>query len=109
MSQSNYEDNGAEHEINVQMGDLKLGEVAVTAEELDEAAGMYNALAGALAAEHVLTDEQLEQQHVPEWASQAAVYKWDEDYGDVPPRFPVMEQMLFGDQDHVRNGENFDT
>lgn len=70
MSQSNYEDSDAERELNVRVGDLKLGEVAVTAEELDEAAGMYNALSGALAAEHVVT---IEQQQVPEWASQAAV------------------------------------
>ena len=72
MSQSNYEDSGAERELSTQVGDLKLSEVAVTAEELDEAAGMYNALSGALAAEHVVT---IEQQHVPEWASQVAVYK----------------------------------
>ena len=33
---------------------------------------------------------------VGEWAGNAAVYKWDDDFGDVGPRFPELEKQLFG-------------
>lgn len=103
--------NGGTDDLNQQMGDLNVNgdtESALTPEALAQAAGTYQDLASALAAEHALTDEQLEHQHVPEWASQAAVYQYVEEFGDVAPRYEAMEKELFGDQDHVTNGEDFD-
>lgn len=106
-----FRGNDGTSDLNKQMRDLNVNrdtEAALSSVALAEAAGTYQDLASALAAEHALTDEQLEQQHIPEWASQAAVYTFDEEFGDVPPRFEAMEKELFGDQDHVTNGEDFD-
>lgn len=41
------------------------------------------------------------------WASSAAVYVWDDEYGDVGPEFPELEKQLFGG-DHVRSGIAFE-
>lgn len=44
-----------------------------------------------------------------EWASSGAVYEWNEEYGDVGPRFPDLEDQLFGkNNNHVRQGVNFE-
>ncbi|KAK1717562.1 DEAD/DEAH box helicase [Colletotrichum lupini] len=32
-----------------------------------------------------------------EWAGNGAVYEWDEEFGDVGPKFPDLELALFGD------------
>ncbi|KAK6580633.1 hypothetical protein PZA11_006869 [Diplocarpon coronariae] len=45
--------------------------------------------------------------HIGEWASNAATYTWDEDFGDIGPRHPQLEAMLFGAENHVRSGINF--
>ncbi|KAI5801662.1 P-loop containing nucleoside triphosphate hydrolase protein [Peziza echinospora] len=36
-----------------------------------------------------------------DWNSSAARYEWNEEYGDVAPRIPEMEEILFGDV-HLR-------
>jgi ATP-dependent RNA helicase DDX3X len=43
-----------------------------------------------------------------QWASDAAVYEWTDEYGDVGPRFAELEKQLFGAENHVRSGENFE-
>lgn len=44
-----------------------------------------------------------------EWASSGAVYEWDEEFGDVGPAFPALEEQLFGKKNnHVRQGLSFD-
>lgn len=42
------------------------------------------------------------------WASNAALYEWDDDYGDVGPSHPVLEKQLFGSENHVRMGIKFE-
>ena len=42
-----------------------------------------------------------------DWAGNAAVYEWKDEYGDVGPRFPDIETQLFGSEMHVRSGVNF--
>ncbi|KAB8287887.1 hypothetical protein EYC80_010245 [Monilinia laxa] len=43
-----------------------------------------------------------------DWASNGAVYEWDEEFGDVGPRYPALEEQLFGKQNnHVRQGIQF--
>ncbi|TAQ86167.1 hypothetical protein B7494_g5508 [Chlorociboria aeruginascens] len=42
-----------------------------------------------------------------DWASNGAKYEWNEDYGDVGPKFPALEEQLFGSQNHVRTGIDF--
>lgn len=42
------------------------------------------------------------------WASNAAIYEWDDDFGDVGPRHPELEKQLFGSENHVRIGIKFD-
>lgn len=43
-----------------------------------------------------------------QWSSNAAVYEWNDDYGDVGPRFEDLEKQLFGSEFHVRAGIQFD-
>ncbi|KAL3426064.1 DEAD/DEAH box helicase [Phlyctema vagabunda] len=42
-----------------------------------------------------------------EWASNAQVYEWCDEFGEVGPAFPELENMLFGDENHVQTGINF--
>lgn len=42
-----------------------------------------------------------------DWANNAAIYTWNDDFGDVGPEFPELEKMLFGG-DHVKKGIAFD-
>jgi ATP-dependent RNA helicase DDX3X len=42
------------------------------------------------------------------WASNAAIYEWDEDFGDVGPEHPELEKQLFGSENHVRVGIKFE-
>jgi ATP-dependent RNA helicase DDX3X len=39
------------------------------------------------------------------WASNAAKYEWDEDFGDVGPANPRLEAQLFGDEHITRAGQ----
>lgn len=41
-------------------------------------------------------------------ALQAAVYEWNDEFGDVGPRFEELENQLFGAENHVRAGVNFE-
>lgn len=44
-----------------------------------------------------------------EWASSGAIYEWNEEYGDVGPKFPDLEDQLFGkNNNHVRQGLAFE-
>jgi ATP-dependent RNA helicase DDX3X len=42
-----------------------------------------------------------------QWHSNAAVYHWNDEYGDVGPKFKELEKQLFGAVNHVRSGMNF--
>jgi ATP-dependent RNA helicase DDX3X len=42
-----------------------------------------------------------------DWSSNAAVYEWQEEFGDVGPAFPELEKQLFGSEFHVKAGINF--
>lgn len=42
-----------------------------------------------------------------DWASNAAKYEWDEEYGDVGPAFPELEAQLFGGELRMRTGIEF--
>lgn len=44
-----------------------------------------------------------------QWHSNAAVYPWNDEYGDVGPKFEELEKQLFGAVNHVRSGMNFST
>ncbi len=44
-----------------------------------------------------------------DWANNAAVYEWSDEYGDVGPRHPELEKQLFGSVFHVRSGVQFET
>lgn len=37
----------------------------------------------------------LEDEDVPEWAANAAKYEWNDDYGDIGPENPALEDQLF--------------
>ncbi|TVY81426.1 ATP-dependent RNA helicase ded1, partial [Lachnellula suecica] len=43
-----------------------------------------------------------------QFGSNAAVYEWKEEYGDVGPEFPELEKQLFGSANHVKAGIRFD-
>ncbi|KAI9755233.1 MAG: hypothetical protein M4579_004365 [Chaenotheca gracillima] len=45
--------------------------------------------------------------NVPEWASNAVKYEWQDDYGDVGPRVEALENQLFRDADVVESGAEF--
>jgi ATP-dependent RNA helicase DDX3X len=42
-----------------------------------------------------------------DWASNAAKYEWDEEYGDVGPAFPELEAQLFSGELRMRTGIEF--
>jgi ATP-dependent RNA helicase DDX3X len=42
-----------------------------------------------------------------DWASNAAKYEWDEEYGDVGPEFLELEKQLFGGENRMRTGIEF--
>lgn len=42
-----------------------------------------------------------------DWAGNAVVYEWKDEFGDVGPRFPDIESQLFGDDNHVKSGIKF--
>lgn len=44
---------------------------------------------------------------VGEWHNNAAVYEWNDEYGDVGPEFPELERQLFGSEFHVKSGIDF--
>ena len=44
----------------------------------------------------------------PAWASNAAKYEWNDEYGDVGPRFPDLEAQLFKSELTNRVGLQFD-
>lgn len=43
------------------------------------------------------------------WASNAAVYEWQDDYGDVGPAIPALEQELFMNRFLQRAGDRLST
>ena len=43
-----------------------------------------------------------------QWSSNATVYEWNDEYGDVGPAFVDLEKQLFGSEFHVRQGIKFD-
>ncbi|KAH7317202.1 P-loop containing nucleoside triphosphate hydrolase protein [Rhexocercosporidium sp. MPI-PUGE-AT-0058] len=45
---------------------------------------------------------------VGDWAGNASVFVWNDDFGDVAPRFPDLEKQLFGSENHVRTGIKFE-
>ncbi len=45
---------------------------------------------------------------VPAWASNAMKYEWQEDYGDVGPEHPELEEMLFKDKNRMESGIEFE-
>ena len=42
---------------------------------------------------------------LPAWAANATKYEWSDEYGDVGPADPALEEMLFGTEEHVTEGE----
>jgi ATP-dependent RNA helicase DDX3X len=42
------------------------------------------------------------------WASNATIYDWDDEFGDVGPSHPELEKQLFGSENHVRIGIKFE-
>jgi ATP-dependent RNA helicase DDX3X len=42
-----------------------------------------------------------------QWASDAARYEWNDEFGDVGPRFEDLEKELFGDEFRPRQGIDF--
>jgi ATP-dependent RNA helicase DDX3X len=44
----------------------------------------------------------------PEWASNAAKYEWNEEYGDIGPPNPELEEMLFHNEYINRVGIKFE-
>lgn len=44
---------------------------------------------------------------VPTWAANAAKYEWSDEYGDVGPAHPALEEMLFGGDEKMQKGEEF--
>lgn len=43
-----------------------------------------------------------------DWAGNAAIYQWNDEYGDVGPEFPELEKQLFGAANHTRTGIRFE-
>ena len=41
------------------------------------------------------------------WASNSAIYEWNDDFGDVGPEYPDLEKQLFGGEFRMRTGIEF--
>ncbi|GJC82897.1 ATP-dependent RNA helicase ded1 [Colletotrichum liriopes] len=55
--------------------------------------------------------EELAQQgqvETTDWEGNGAIYEWNDDYGDVGPKFPELELALFGDPDTRRDHTGLD-
>ncbi|KAL2867035.1 DEAD/DEAH box helicase [Aspergillus lucknowensis] len=50
------------------------------------------------------TEESEIEEPVPEWAAKAAKYEWKDEYGDVGPENPKLEEMLFRNEYINRTG-----
>lgn len=74
-----------------------------------ELAGAYDPFDGAPAT--LATGEEIEEAvggiRPGEWANNAAIYQWEDEFGDVGPAHPELEKMLFGSANHVKSGINF--
>lgn len=42
-----------------------------------------------------------------DWASNAAVYEWDDEFGDIGPEHAELEKMLFASEFHMKSGIEF--
>ena len=51
---------------------------------------------------------QIGDQGAPSWAHNAVKYEWKEDYGDVGPKIPELEEQLFRSEFLNRKGLKFD-
>lgn len=49
-----------------------------------------------------------EQENVPQWAAQAAKYEWKDEYGDIGPAVPELENALFRNEYINRQGLKLD-
>ena len=47
--------------------------------------------------------------NVPEWAANAIKYEWKEDYGDLGPEHPQLEEILFRDAHKMKRGNEIQT
>ncbi len=53
--------------------------------------------------------EAIETAHeVPAWASNAMKYEWRDEYGDVGPEHPELENELFKDENKMQSGIEFE-
>jgi ATP-dependent RNA helicase DDX3X len=43
-----------------------------------------------------------------DWSSNAAVYQWSDEFGEVGPAFPDLEKQLFGCENHVKTGLRYE-
>ena len=47
------------------------------------------------------------QENSPVWAANAAKYEWNDEFGDVGPKHEELEEMLFGDEHLMKQGDEF--
>lgn len=43
-------------------------------------------------------------ENAPEWMANAKVYEWNDEFGDVGPEIPQLEDMLFGSEFQMKKG-----
>lgn len=43
-----------------------------------------------------------------DWRGAAKVYEWNDDFGDVAPAVPELEEILFGSEHQMRKGAHID-
>ncbi|KAL9130039.1 MAG: hypothetical protein Q9217_001684 [Psora testacea] len=60
------------------------------------------------AAYNASTKEEREAVEGPNWASNATKYEWKDEYGDVAPEHAELEKMLFGDENQMKKGTEYD-
>lgn len=64
----------------------------------------YVAPAGPAAEQSEFGGEPPAAEDLPEWAGNAAKYEWKDEYGDVGPEIPELEEMLFRNEFINRTG-----
>ncbi|KAL6713458.1 hypothetical protein ACLMJK_008923 [Lecanora helva] len=50
-----------------------------------------------------------EEDSVPTWAANATKYEWEDDYGEIGPKYDILERQLFGNSTQTEKGSHFST
>ena len=105
---STYGDNKDLADVTAHLSDVKVGDNAESAKRAREV-GWVEPTEFDYEAYNATPKDEEGTAGVSTWAANATKYEWNEEYGDVGPAHPLLEKILFGDENQVKKGKEFDT